>query len=65
MIIQVEGMMCPHCEARVKGEIEKLEGVQSATASHEKGEVEILGTPDIAAVEKAVTDAGYRFKGTK
>ena len=65
MIIQVEGMMCPHCEARVKGEIEKLEGVQSATASHEKGEVEILGTPDIAAVEKAVTDAGYTFKGTK
>ena len=65
MIIQVEGMMCPHCEARVKGEIEKLEGVQSATASHEKGEVEILGTPDIAAVEKAVTDAGYGFKGTK
>lgn len=65
MIIKVEGMMCPHCEARVKGEIEKLEGVQSVTASHEKGEVEILGTPDIAAVEKAVTDAGYTFKGEK
>lgn len=62
MVIQVEGMMCPHCEARVKGEIEKLEGVQSATASHEKGEVEIIGTPDLAAVKKAITDAGYAVK---
>ena len=61
MIIKVKGMMCPHCEARVKGEIEKLPGVESAAASHEKGEVEILGNPDIEAVKKAVTDAGYEF----
>ena len=61
MIIKVKGMMCPHCEARVKGEIEKLPGVESAAASHEKGEVEILGNPDIESVKKAVTDAGYEF----
>ena len=65
MTIKVEGMMCPHCEARVKGELEKLEGIQSAVPSHEKGEVEIIGSADLTAIEKAVTDAGYQFKGEK
>ncbi|MBR2589351.1 MAG: heavy metal translocating P-type ATPase [Clostridia bacterium] len=59
MIIQVEGMMCPHCEARVKAALEAVEGVQSAIPSHQKGEVEIIGTPDVAAAKKAITDAGY------
>ena len=63
MVIKVKGMMCPHCEARVKSEIEKLTGVESAVASHEKGEVEIFGSPDIEAVKKALTDAGYEFIG--
>ncbi|MBQ6380426.1 MAG: heavy metal translocating P-type ATPase [Clostridia bacterium] len=63
MVIQVEGMMCPHCEARVKAALEALDGVQSATPSHKTGEVEITGTATAEAVEKAVADAGYTFKG--
>ncbi|MBE6817906.1 MAG: heavy metal translocating P-type ATPase [Ruminococcaceae bacterium] len=65
MIIKVEGMMCPHCEARVKTALEALEGVQSAKPSHEKGEVEIAGTADAATIEKAITEAGYTFKGIR
>lgn len=33
----IEGMMCGHCEARVKKVLEGLEGVASAEVSHEKG----------------------------
>ena len=35
--IHVEGMMCGHCENAVKTALEKLEGVASAEADHEKG----------------------------
>ena len=65
MVIQVSGMMCPHCEARVKSALEAVDGVQSALPSHEKGEVEIVGTPDIEAVQQAITDAGYMYQGVK
>lgn len=35
--MKIEGMMCGHCEARVKKTLEKIEGVVSAEVSHEKG----------------------------
>ena len=35
--IHIEGMMCHHCENAVKTALEKLDGVQSAEADHEKG----------------------------
>ena len=35
--IKIEGMMCPHCEARVKKALEALPEVSQAVASHEKG----------------------------
>lgn len=45
-VIQVEGMMCPHCEAHVKEALEALEGVISAVASHTAGTVTVtLSTP--------------------
>ena len=34
---RVEGMMCPHCEARVKKALESVPGVISANADHVKG----------------------------
>lgn len=34
---KVEGMMCPHCEARVKKALESVPGVISANADHVKG----------------------------
>ena len=63
--IKVNGMMCQHCEAHVKSALEKIDGVTSATASHEKGEVALELSKDVAQDElkKAVADAGYEFVG--
>jgi len=36
-IIKIEGMMCAHCEARVKKALEQLEQVNEAKVSHEEG----------------------------
>lgn len=60
--IKVEGMMCPHCEAAVNKALEAIDGVESASASHEKGEVAVTLSKDvdIAVLESAITDAGYK-----
>ncbi len=60
--IKVEGMMCPHCEASVKKALEAVDGVSSATASHEKGEasVELSKDVDLSTLENAITEAGYK-----
>ena len=58
--IKVDGMMCPHCEARVKKACESVDGVILAAPSHERGEVVIESTSDVtAACKQAITDAGY------
>ena len=64
-IVKVEGMMCAHCEAHVKEEFEKNDKVISATASHEKKEVELNLKEDMGADEaKAIVErAGYTFVG--
>ena len=35
--MKIEGMMCGHCEARVKKTLEAIEGVASAQVSHTDG----------------------------
>ncbi len=55
--MKIEGMMCPHCEARVKKALEELEGVEKAEVSHQTGTalVTCSGVTDEvlrAAVEK-------------
>ena len=59
-IIKVKGMMCPHCEKRVKTICEGFEGVISATPSHEKGEVVIEGAGyDLEKITSAINADGY------
>ena len=59
--IKIEGMMCPHCEARVKKLLEELEGVSSAVVSHTEGTAIVtMATPvsdDI--LTNVITDNGY------
>ena len=58
--LKVDGMMCPHCEARVKKACESVSGVTLATPSHTEGTVIIEMTEDvIAQCKSAITDAGY------
>ena len=59
--LKIEGMMCPHCEARVKGALEALEGVSAAVVSHERGTAVVTLTAPVedAVLKKTVEDAGY------
>ncbi len=60
--IHVEGMMCGHCENAVKTALEKLEGVASAEADHEKGIAQVVLKKEVpnAILKKAVEDEGYQ-----
>ena len=65
--IRVKGMMCPHCEATVKKALEELPEVTIATASHEKGTVEIVaeGDLDLDKVKAVIEEKGYKYLGVK
>ncbi|MCQ2249219.1 MAG: heavy metal translocating P-type ATPase [Treponema sp.] len=60
--IKVDGMMCMHCEAHVKEALEKINGVESAVASHEKKEVIVTMSKDVAddVLKEAIEKAGYK-----
>ncbi len=64
-VIRIEGMMCPHCEARVTEAIKTATGAEDVTSSHEKGETVVLSSSplDEGRVKDAVTSAGYKFIG--
>ncbi|MBQ3888652.1 MAG: metal-transporting ATPase, partial [Clostridia bacterium] len=61
----IEGMMCPHCEAAVKGALEALEGVTAAEVSHEKGTAVVTLAAPVAddVLRAAVEGKGYAVKG--
>ena len=65
MKIKVNGMMCAHCEAHVKKALEAIDGIESATASHEENLVTITNSKDVdeALIKDAVTEAGYEYAG--
>lgn len=60
MTIQIEGMMCAHCRARVEKAIKAVAGVEAVDVSLEQHSATVQGTASVEAVKKAVTDAGYR-----
>lgn len=65
--MKVEGMMCGHCEGRVKQALEALEGVAEAKVDHETGQAVVTLSSDVAesVLVQAVTDAGYEVKGVE
>ena len=67
MEITVNGMMCAHCEAHVKEALEKINGVEEATANHEANLVTLKTSSDVAEADlkAAVEGAGYEFVGIK
>ncbi len=60
--MKIEGMMCGHCEARVKKCLEALEGVSLAEVSHEAGTAVVTLDKDVAdeVLKKAVEDQDYK-----
>ena len=63
--LKVEGMMCGHCEARVKKALEALPEVTEAVVSHETGTAIVTLNADVAddVLKKAVEDQDYPVTG--
>jgi Cu2+-exporting ATPase len=60
--MKIEGMMCGHCEARVKKALENLPAVEEAVVSHEAGTAVITLKEEVedALLKKAVEDQDYK-----
>ena len=65
--LKIKGMMCGHCEARVKQALESLEGVEESKVSHEAGTaVVILSAPvDEKLMKQNVEKEGYKVLSIK
>ena len=63
--LHVEGMMCGHCEARVKKALEALPAVDDAVVSHEAGTAIVTLNAEVsdADLKKAVEDQDYKVTG--
>ena len=61
----IEGMMCEHCEARVKKTLEGLDGVTAAEVSHEKGTAVLSIEGDLSddVIKAAVEAQDYKVTG--
>ncbi|WP_029319031.1 heavy metal translocating P-type ATPase [Butyrivibrio sp. AE3004] len=65
--LKVEGMMCEHCEARVKKALEAIAGVESAVADHNANTAVVTLSTDVAddVLTKAVEDQDYKVLGVE
>lgn len=61
-IIKIKGMMCPHCEARVKSVLLEIKGVTKAEVSHKKGTAKLNLDTEISdeTFVSAIENAGYK-----
>lgn len=59
--LKIDGMMCSHCEGRVKQSLEGLAQVSQAEVSHEKGTAVVTLTAEVSndVLKKTVEDQGY------
>ena len=60
--MKIEGMMCGHCEARVKKCLEALEGVTEAVVSHEAGTAMLTLSGEVSdeVLKKTVEEQDYQ-----
>ena len=58
-VIKVNGMMCPHCKARVESVCKAVDGAVDAVVDLKEKQVTVSGKADVSALKKAITDAGY------
>ena len=59
--MKIEGMMCGHCEARVKKTLEGIDGVDFADVNHETDTAVVTLTSDVSneTLANAVEEQGY------
>ena len=60
--MKIEGMMCGHCEARVKKVLEALPEVAEAVVSHEAGTAVVTLNAELAndVLKKTIEDQDYK-----
>ena len=65
--MKIKGMMCKHCEARVKTCLEALPEVSEAVVNHKKNSAVVILSADLAddVLKKTVEDQGYQVLGIK
>ena len=63
--LKIEGMMCPHCEARVKQTLEGTDGVSSADVSYQAGTAVVTCGDSVTrdSIVKIVEAQGYKVIG--
>lgn len=62
-VIYVNGMMCTHCKAMVEKVCKAVPGTVDAVVDLQAKNVTVTGEADLAALKKAITDAGYEVVG--
>ena len=63
--VKIEGMMCEHCEARVKKTLEAIDGIESAAPDHNTDTAVITLSKDVPAdvIKAAIEAQDYSFIG--
>ncbi len=63
VVIQVNGMMCPHCKAAVEKACKAVSGTVDAVVDLQAKNVTVTGSADVAELKQAIIDAGYEVVG--
>ena len=63
--LKIEGMMCEHCEARVKKTLEAIDGIESAAPDHNNDTAVITLSKDVSVdvIKAAIEAQDYTFIG--
>lgn len=66
-VLDIEGMMCAHCQAHVQKALEAVEGVTQVTVSLEENQAKVTMDSEVTdgLLADAVTEAGYKVLGCK
>lgn len=58
-IVEISGMNCPKCQARIENAVKALEGVKSVKTDLKKKTATVSGDVSTEILQKAIVDAGY------
>lgn len=58
-VINVNGMMCPHCKAMVEKVCKNVPGTVDAVVDLQAKNVTVTGDANVEDLKKAIVDAGY------
>lgn len=58
-VMKVNGMMCPHCKARVEQVCKAQDGVTDAVVDLQAKQVTVTGNVSVELLKKVITEAGY------